>query len=216
MEQSPFKGMKTFFFVYFMILMLALTFIGVMGWLGYEMVDASIKFVLFGLLAGSAVIGGAWWIVHRIQQKWMKVALGAGMTALVMAVFLLLYMMFSFLLVTTTPLPYIKLGSPSGQNVVILRRMSNDAAMAAQRMTAAGKDASAGPQVEADTGYVYTAYPEVLRFFYNTRANTEGSLEIGYASAAELDYEWTDENTLHMSINNPQPGDGGEFILRLN
>ena len=35
MEQSPFKGMKTFFFVYFMILMLALTFIGVMGWLGY-------------------------------------------------------------------------------------------------------------------------------------------------------------------------------------
>lgn len=216
MEKSPFKGMKTFFFVYFMLLMLVLTFVGVMGTLGYEMIDASIKFVLFGLLAGSAMIGGAWWIVNRICTKWLKIAVGASLTALVMALFLLLYITLSFLLINATPLPYAKLGSPSGKNVVILRKLSNDAVLAAERMTAAGKDASNGPQSEEDTGYRYTAYPAVMNFFYNTKADAEGSLEIGVASAAELKYEWSDDHTLHMSITNPQPGDSGEFTLRLN
>ena len=50
-EKSPFGGMKLFFIAYFALLMLALTFIGVMGWLDYELVTPSAKFVLFGLLA---------------------------------------------------------------------------------------------------------------------------------------------------------------------
>ena len=216
MERSPFRGIKTFFFIYFTLLVLVLTFVGVMSWLGYEMIDASIKFVLFGLLMGSAMIGGIWWIVQRIWRKWLKVVVGTGLTALALVLFLLMYLTLSFLLIGATPLPYAKLGSPSGQNVVILRKLSNDAAMAAERMTAAGRDASQGPQAEQDTGYRYMAYPAVMNFFYNTKANAQGNLEIGFASAAELKYEWTDENTLQMSIENPQAGDGGEFTLRLN
>lgn len=216
MERNPFKGMKTFFIVYFALLVLVLTFVGVMGWLGYEMVDASIKFVLFGLLAGSAMIAGTLWIIQRIWRKWLKVVVGTGLTALSLAVFLLMYMALSFLLISATPLPYAKLGSPAGQNVVILRQLSNDSARAAERIAAAGRDASAGPQSEADLGYSYTAYPTVLNFFYNKKANVEGSVEIGTASAAELNYEWTDDATLRMTVTNPEPGDGGEYTLRLN
>lgn len=208
--------MKTFFMIYFLVLMLVLTFVGIMGSLGYEMIDASIKFVLFGLLVGSAMIGGAWWIVHRIWRKWLKIVAGTGLTVLALAVILIMYLTLSFLLISATPLPYAKLGSPSGQNVVILRKFSNDAAMAAQRMTAAGKDASNGPQCEEDTGYIYMAYPTVMNLFYNKKTDVQGSLEIGYASSAELKYDWVDDNTLHMYIANPEPGDGGEYTLHLN
>lgn len=216
MQKNPFKGVQVFFIAYFALLILVLTFVGIMGWLGYEMIDASIKFVLFGLLAGSAMIAGTWWVVKRIWRKWLKIAVGAGLTALVLVIFLVMYMALSFLLISATPLPYAYIGSPGGQNTVILRQVSNDAALAEQRMIAAGEDPSNGPQSEDDLGYRYSAYPTVLNFFYNKKANAQGSLEIGMASAAELKYEWTDDNTLCMTIENPQAGDEGEFLLQLN
>lgn len=216
MQKSSFSGVKWFFITYFALLILVLTFIGAMGWLGYEMIDSSIKFMLFGLLAGSAMIAGVWWVVNRIWRKWLKIAVGAGLTALALALILGMYLVLSFLLISATPLPYMYIGSPGGQNTVILRQVSNDAELAQARMTAAGKDASAGPQAEEDLGYRFSAYPTTLHFFYNRKAETEGALEIGMNSAAELKYEWTDDSTLRMWVENPEAGDGGEFVLRLN
>ena len=83
-------------------------------------------------------------------------------------------------------------------------------------MTAAGRDAANGPQAEADLGYSFSAYPTVMNFFYNKKADVQGSVEIGMESAAELHYEWLDDHTLRMSVTNPQPGDGGEYTLCLN
>ena len=216
MQKSPFSGVKVFFIAYFAILILVLTFVGVMGWLGYEMIDASVKFVLFGLLAGSAMIAGTWWVVKRIWRKWLKIAVGAGLTALALVLFLLMYMALSFMLISATPLPYAYIGSPAGVNTVILRRVSTDSDRVQQRMTAAGRDASGGPQAEADLGYSFSAYPTVMNFFYNKKADVQGSVEIGMESGAELHYEWLDDSTLRMTVTNPQPGDGGEYTLRLN
>lgn len=215
MQKSPFSGLKVFFIAYFAILMLVLTFMGVMSTLGYEMIDASIKFVLFGLLVGSAMIAGTWWIVKRIWRKWLKIAVGTGLTALALVIFMGMYMALSFLLISATPLPYAYIGSPAGENTVILRRVSNDAQWARQRMTAAGRDPSNGPQSEADLGYSFSAYPTVLHFFYNRKADGQGAVEIGMESDAQLHYEWIDENTLRMGVVNPQAGDGGEFTLHL-
>lgn len=207
------RGIKLFFVVYFALLMLVLTFIGVMGTIGYEMIDASVKFVLFGLLAGSAMIAGTLWVMGKIYRRWLKIVVGASLTALVLAVFLAMYMALSFLLISATPLPYAYIGSPSGKNVVIMRRASTDSEMLSARLAAAGKDPAAGPQNQDDLGYSYAAYPTVLKFFYNKKADVQGAVEIGMASAAELHYEWTDDNTLSMSVQNPQPGDGGECTL---
>ena len=210
-----FKGVKLFFVIYFAALMLVLTFVGVMGSLGYEMIDSSVKFVLFGLLAGSAMIGGAWWLVKRIMRRWLKVLVGAAVTALVLAVFLGLYLALSFMLISVTPLPYAYIGSPSGKNTVILRQLSTDAQMVEARMQAAGLDPAEGPRTEDDLGYRYTAYPTVMNFFYNKKADSQGAVEIGMASEATLHYEWIDDDTLRMTAENPQPGDGGECILSL-
>ena len=211
-----FKGVKLFFVIYFAALMLVLTFVGVMGFLGYEMIDSSIKFVLFGLLAGSAMIGGAWWLVKRIMRRWLKVLVGVGVTALVLAVFLGLYLALSFMLISVTPLPYAYIGSPSGKNTVILRQLSTDAQMLEARMQAAGLDSADGPRTEDDLGYRYTAYPTVMNFFYNKKADSQGAVEIGMASEATLRYDWIDDDTLRMSVENPRPGDGGECVLHLN
>ena len=214
-EKSPFGGMKLFFIAYFALLMLALTFIGVMGSLSYEMVNPSAKFVLFGLLTGSAMIAGAIWIVRRIWRKWVKIAVGALLTVVILAVTVGMSLTFSLVLVAATPLHYTTLTSPGGEAVVVMREISNDADRLAERMQAAGLDATQGPRTEADLGELYTAHPRKLRFFYNKKISGEGSIEIGRASEAQLMYEWTDDAMLHLYIDAPEPGDGGEIFFPL-
>lgn len=211
-ERNPFRGVRLFLLVYFAALILVLTFIGVMGWLGYEMVNAPMKFMLFGLLMGSAMIAGSVWLVKRIWQKWVKIAVGAVLTVLVLAVIVVMYLAFTLILVAATPLHYTTLVSPLGENVVIMRQISNDEAMLTERMQAKGLDASQGPAGEDDLGYLYTAHSRKLVFFYNKEGT--GAVEIGSASAAQLMYEWMDDTTLHLYIDAPEPGDGGEIVYR--
>ena len=52
-------------------------------------------------------------------------------------------------------------------------------------------------------------------FFYNSKKSGDGKLEIGCTSSAQLMYEWTGENTLHLFIENPERGDGGEHSITL-
>lgn len=215
-KKSPFSGMRWFFIAYFALLMIVLSFIGVMGWLGYEMVDPGLKYMLFGLLFGSAMIAGALALVKRIWRKWLKVAVGAVLTIIILAVIVLMYVVFSLMLVAATPLHYTTLTSPEGVPVVIMRSLSEDERMLAQRMEAAGKDIAQGPQSEEDLGYLYTAHPRKLYFFYNKKEAGEGSVEIGCASEAQLMYEWTDNATLHLYVDAAQSGDGGEIQFQLN
>lgn len=215
MENNPFKGPKLFFAVYFVVLILVLTFIGFMGWLGYEMVDASIKYVLFGLLVGSAMIAGTLWAVKRIWRKWIKVAVASVLCILVLTVIVGMYLAFTLILVTATPLHYTTLTSPAGENVVIMRSLSTNADMLAERLQAKGLDASQGPQSEDDFGYCYTAHAPKMRFFYN-KESAGGTVEIGMISAAQLMYEWTDDTTLRLYAGEPEPGDSGEILYRTN
>lgn len=213
-ERNPFQGMKKFFIAYFALLMLVLTFIGIMGWLGYEMVDASLKYMLFGLLIGSAMIAGALALVRRIGRKWLKFLAGVVLTGIVLAVIALMYVAFSLVLVAVTPLHYTTLTSPEGEAVVIMRQISGDEVMLAQRMEAAGKDAAQGPESEEDLGYLYSVHPRKWYFFYNKNESGEGSVEIGCASGAQLMYEWMGDASLHLYVDAPQSGDGGEIYYR--
>lgn len=215
---NPFRGVKRFFLVYFALLILVLTFVGVMGWLGYEVVDASIVHVLFGLLLCSAVIAGGVFLSGRIMRGWLKVLVASGCTLLVLALCMVMMFLYSIMMFYSVPVHYTTLTSPAGADAVVLRRFSRDMEMAQLRrdVRIANDEAVNPDEYEfSDLGYEYLVYPEKLGFFYNTKAEAEGRLEISCLSDAQLMYEWTDDNTLHLYIENPETWDSGELELVL-
>lgn len=196
-SKNPFSGVKLFFYVYFALLILVLTLVGIMGWMGCEMIDSSMKFILFGLLLGSALIAGAWWVVRRIWRKWLKIAVGAVLTAIILLVFLGMYFMFTLMLVAVVPLHYTTLASPAGEPVVVMR-------------TTEVLDA------EADQiAYHYSVHPRKLYFFYEKETAAEGDVQIMRGSEAQLMYEWTGEDQLHLYVGDAQSGDAGEIHYTL-
>lgn len=202
------QKVKYFFYVYFGLLILTLTAVGVMGWLGYKPVDAGMVYVLFGLLVVSALVALAVFICKRIHRNWLKV-LGVGVSGVViLAVTVFMFTFFMYAGEFAVPKYYNSFTSPAGKTAVVLRSYSLDAELQKLR-----------PLVYDDgtdfLGLNYTAYPRVLRFFYRPDAAGEGTVEIGFHSQAQLMYEWTDENTLHLYIDNPQSGDVGEHTLVL-
>ena len=215
-ERGPVRGVKLFLMGYFLLLILLLTGIGVMNWLGYGMIDAGMEYTLFGLLVCSALIAGAVWIVRRIQSKGIRIAVGTLCTLVIVALTLAMTSAFSLILVARTPLQYTALTSPGGEAVVVLRQVSIDGDRIAARREARGETLDSQPASFEDLGYRYSAHPRVARFFYNRKAGAEGELEIGCASSAQLIYEWPESDVLHLYVGDPQPGDGGELTLKLD
>lgn len=217
-ERNPFRGVKLFFAGYFAVLVLLLTAIGALNWLGYKMADISIQFVLLGLLACSALIAGAVWLVKRISSTAVKLLAGAVSGVLVLAVAAILLLVYSMSMFSNMPVFYTNLESPDGKGAVVLRSVSNNKEVADARRAdrLAADPPSAAEEYElSDLAYSYTAYPRVAGFFYNMKKPCEGSVEIGCRSEAKLMYDWPDADTLHMYIENPEDHDFGELILTL-
>lgn len=217
-ERNPFRGVKLFFAGYFALLVLLLTVIGALNWLGYKMADISIQFALLGLLACSALIAGGIWLVKRISNTAIKLLAGAASGVLVLAVAGILLLVYSVSMFSSMPVFYTNLESPNGRGAVVLRSVSNDkeAADARRADRLAAEPSSAADEYElSDLAYSYTAYPRVAAFFYNMKKPCDGSVEIGCRSEAKLMYDWPDEDTLHMYIENPEPHDSGELTLIL-
>lgn len=214
-ERKPFRGVKLFLMGYFLLLILVLTGIGIMNWLGYGIIDVSMEYALFGLLLCSALIAGAVWIVRRIQSKGIRIVVGALCTLVILALALAMMSAFSLILVARTPLQYTQLTSPEGRTVVVLRQMSVNGDRIVERLEARGAGQDADAAKFEDLGYSYSAHPRVAHFFYNRKIQATGALEIGCASDAQLMYEWPEENVLYLYVDAPQPGDGGELTLEL-
>jgi len=200
--------MKKFFIIYFAALILVLTAIGIMGQLGYRLLEEGIVFLLFGLLVVSALIALTVFIVKRISRRWLKtltMVAGVGVTVIIALVMLVV---FTFMTEFTVPAYYNSFESPSGKVAVVLREYSGNEELRQMR-----------PIVYDDgtdqMGLVYKAYPRVAGIFYDSRKPGEGELEIGLQSSAQLMYEWTDESTLRLFIRDAQPGDAGEHSLNL-
>lgn len=65
-------------------------------------------------------------------------------------------------------------------------------------------------------GYIYAAYPIKLGLFYTSNVLSEGMIYRGVESEAKLLYDWTDDVTLNLYLENPQPGDSGSCTLHLD
>ncbi|MBQ8507521.1 MAG: hypothetical protein IJ466_08855 [Clostridia bacterium] len=200
--------MKKFLIVYFTALILALTGIGIMGWLGYRLLEEGMVFLLFGMLVISALIALAVFVCRKVLNKVLKVAAVGVSGVICLAVGLGMLVVFTIMTEFSVPSYYNSFTAPSGKVAVVLREYSTNEELRAQR-----------PLLNDDgsdfLGLVYKAYPRVAGIFYDSERPGEGELEIGVHSSAQLMYEWTDENTLHLFIENPQAGDTGEHSLNL-
>lgn len=197
--------MRLFFLVYFALLILVLTFIGAMGYLGCELIQTSAKFMLFGLLTGSALVAATWWVTRRISLPWLKIAAGLLLSLFTMAVILAMYLAFTVILYTQTPIHYATLTSPGGESAAVMYHLDAEEALMA---------AADGDPAQPDRHY--TAYPVRMGFFYYIEGAAEGEIIMAADSEARLMHEWTDEDTLRMYLENPGDGEGGELILNLN
>lgn len=202
------SGVKKFFYIYFAALILVLTGVGVMGWLGYRLLKESAVFLLFGVLICSALVALTVVLCKRIDRKWLRRLVATLGSALTIVVAVVLLVFFTIMSEFAVPAYYNSFESPGGRVAVVLREYSANEELRAQR-----------PLLNDDgsdfLGLTYAAYPRVAGIFYDSRCPGEGALEIGLHSSAQLMYEWTDENTLHLFIRDPQPGDAGEHSLRL-
>ena len=216
MERDSFRNVKWFVLGYFVLLILILTVIGVFGQLGYAFIDMGLACALFGLLICSALVAGTVWLVKRFYSKAAKILAGSIGVLLTFAAAVALAMVCSMMLNFGVPAHYTTLVSENGEAAVLLRMISSDEHLRDLRLEEAGRTLDENSVDFTVLGYSYSAYPRVMRFFYDTQRPAEGSLEIGCASDALLKYEWTDAETLHLYIDGAEVGDEGEMTLVLN
>lgn len=209
---------KHFALLYFGVLILALTFIGVMNWLGYAFINMGAEYLLFGVLIVSALVAGLAFLLGRMNRRAVKFATGAVGGLLIVAVAVVMLVVFTVMLNLNTPAHYTTVESPQGKKAVIMRQWGSDPDLvdirAAERW-ASDPEAAQGEFIAEDLGYNYFAAPRVLGLFYNEKQLSEGYLEIGVLSDAQLMYIWEGES-LKLYIDGAQPGDSGEVILNMN
>lgn len=205
--------------LYFIVLVLVLTAIGLMDMAGYKMISYGVTFALFGMLVCSLLILAIWAIARRIQGKILRyLVIGLG-SVFIFGVAMVLMNFFSFMQLSSMPREYAQLESPSGKKAVVFQLHSFDEDRInarVQKRVAAGEDELEEDEIYySDLGFRYSAYPKKLLFFYDSRADVSGELEIGVNSQAKLMHEWIDDNSLRLYIENPEIADGGEWHLNM-
>lgn len=208
---------KHFALIFFGLLIVLLTFMGIMSWQNYLMIDMGTEYLLFGLLIVGAMIFGLAMLLRKMMNKIARVITGALCGVIIVAVAVGMLALFTFIVNVSVPAQYAVLTSPGGEKVVVMREWDLDADLMNARMQArCEKDTEAvpGELTEADMGYAYFAAPRVLGMFYDADAKSEGRVNIGVMSNARLMHIWEGE-TLRMYAENPEPGDSGEIILNM-
>ncbi|MBQ3574363.1 MAG: hypothetical protein IJA26_01715 [Clostridia bacterium] len=209
--------LKHFALLFFGVLIILLTFIGIMDRCGYAMIDMKTEYLLFGVLIVAAMVGGLALLAKRIANRAVRIGVGVlgGLITVVVAVILLAF--FTYTLNVNTALPYNTLKSSSGKVAVLMRQMSNNTELMdirAEARWANDPEAAEGEYSEEDLGFTYFAVEKVMGLFYDKDLAEGDRVEIGLASAGELMYIW-EGDTLKLYIENPEPGDSGEITLNL-
>jgi len=188
------------------VLMLLLSVIGFFDLLGYAFIEGAAVYLLFGLLIALALGGAALWLTRRMKRPGLRILVGTLSTLVVCGAVMLMFFFFTFVNNFYTPKLYTVLESEGGRKVAVMRSLSQE--HAAQRMQARG-----GSELSyEDLGYQYQIYPVFSKFFYNSKAAGEGSLEIGCESDAVLMHRWMGDS-LEMYIDQPEAYDSGTLVL---
>ncbi len=194
------------------------TALGVLQRMNLALIEGQITLLLPLLVLGLLLGWGISALVRRIRSRAVRVAVGVllGLALFILALFAFSYA--SFVASMTLPRRYSTMTSPSGsKKLVVLRRLDGDEDRVNARRAARLKaDPDADGEITVDDwGYVYTAAPQVARFFYRSDADVEGEVAMGYASKATLMLEWAeDERQARFYLENPGVAEGGEMVVK--
>ena len=167
------------------------------------------------------------------MKPWLKTALKIAAGALVFVLVFTGMAIGSYYIASYAalmlPSKYAVVTSPEGKSVVVMRQLdtgmeSEEAAAAAQERMNARRDAiqsqpDAEPLENEDDypagsfGYVYRAYPTFAKFFYREKQPGEGEIYLGYESQARLLYQWNDDGSVRLYLENPEVADSGEILV---
>ena len=223
------------------ILVVAIVALGILERCGIMPVDGEIVLYV-PLLAVFVLLGwGIYALVGRIDKRGVKVAVGVGLSILLMVVLMIAFSYISYMGFYALPHRYSTIAAPSGAHkLVVMRAFDTDEGRMEQRRKArleANPDGDPEFTLE-DWGYIYKAYPQVAKWFYRINADVEGEVYLpvdgatvaqdaqtveGDGEAPQADppvhsslmVEWLeDEAVAHFFAQNPGAGDGGDCYVR--
>lgn len=120
------ERIKWFFIVYFVLLIVALTAVGIFGQLGYLPIDMGMVCLLFGMLICSALIGGTVILVKRMYSKPGQILVGCIGAIITFFLATVMVMVSSMLLNFGIPSHFTTVTSPEGVDVVVVRTVSQN------------------------------------------------------------------------------------------
>ena len=223
------------------ILVVAIVALGILERCGIMPVDREIVLYV-PLLAVFVLLGwGIYALVGRIDKRGVKVAVGVGLSILLMVVLMIAFSYISYMGFYALPHRYSTVAAPSGAHkLVVMRAFDTDEGRMEQRRKArleANPDGDPEFTLE-DWGYIYKAYPQVAKWLYRINADVEGEVYLpvdgatvaqdaqtveGDGEAPQADppihsslmVEWLeDEAVAHFFAQNPGAGDGGDCYVR--
>jgi len=182
------------------------------------------------LLLLGFIVWGVSAIVRRFKSKTGKMLSVAIFGTIVLIVGSLAFTYLSQFAQLTLPGKYSVITSESGKKAVVMQRVdtgmeSEEAFMATNARMDARRDhiVSEDPTVVISEeepypvgafGYVYTVYPVKAGIFFHEKANLEGAVYRGLQSEASLRYEWQEDGSLRLYLENAEVGDEGEALLK--
>lgn len=197
---------------------------------GYRLIRTEVP-LAGALLLLLAIIGwGASAIVRLFRKKSGKLIAGTVCFAIVLMIGSLAFTYLSQFAQLTLPGKFSVITSESGKKAVVMQRVdmgmeSEEALQATTARMDARRDhiISEDPTVvvtEEDPypvgayGYVYTVYPVKAGIFFHEKTDLQGAVYRGLQSEASLRYEWQEDGSLRLYLENPEIGDEGEALLK--
>lgn len=227
-EYQPPSTFNKVMLIYVLVLTFLLAVLCVLDRIGYSLIQSDLVLSGSGLLLLSMVAWGLIALVRRIKNRTVKIFAGFGIFVLIFTVATVGMVLISYFAEMWMPSKYSIITSDSGKSVVVMKILDtgiydDDYGVAAeQRMLERREYILSQPDAEpvADDemptgayGYVYRAYPRVLGIFYNARADCQGAIYRGMESESKMRYEWREDGSLRLYLENAEVGDSGEVIL---
>ena len=199
--------------------LVVLAALNIMGMRGLTLIRGEILYFVGLLIPLTLAVWGIYRLIIRLKTPRGKLIAGGALGMVLMLVFTLGMSMVSVMATMAIPQRYAMVTSPTGKHRLVVMRLldQDDERMQARREARLAEDPGGSTDTQiTDYGYQYLAFPPVLRFFYRSNADVEGLLCLSYGHDTKLMVEWLDdEDTAHFFIDEPGPGDEGEFTVRL-
>lgn len=197
---------------------------------GYRLMATETTLIGMVVLLVGFVTWGLSAIARRFKSKYGRIVAIFCVGAIVLIIGSLLLAYISQFARIMLPSKYSVITNEAGRKAVVMMRVDTGfeseeaylaatARMDARREQILAEDPSVvvteeDPYPTGAYGFSYNIYPVVGGIFFNEKADAEGTVYRGHSSEAKLLYEWLDDDTLRLYLENPEIGDEGESILR--